>query len=183
GIDGAVLDLEYQRMELIKFNLFDNRTFEQYVADGGALRKTWREFRLSHDHANVRDLQIASDGTQLCKGDLIRFRTLSGICNDIRNPVMGPRGQFCGRNVEFEATFPEMERDALAKNRHGGRIALLKPDPQVISRRLFTRDEHAMPNCNAGSGPPDGSGDCAYKTAPFFNVLAAFWIQFMTHDW
>ena len=26
GVDGALLDLEYQRMELIKFNLFDNRT-------------------------------------------------------------------------------------------------------------------------------------------------------------
>ncbi|MEO7965746.1 MAG: peroxidase family protein, partial [Gemmatimonadaceae bacterium] len=24
---------------------------------------------------------------------------------------------------------------------------------------------------------------CDYKPAPFFNVLAAFWIQFMTHDW
>ena len=25
--------------------------------------------------------------------------------------------------------------------------------------------------------------DCDYKQAPVFNVLAAFWIQFMTHDW
>ena len=24
---------------------------------------------------------------------------------------------------------------------------------------------------------------CDYKKAPFFNVIAAFWIQFMTHDW
>ena len=32
GVDGALLDLEYQRMELIKFNLFDNSgTFEDYV--------------------------------------------------------------------------------------------------------------------------------------------------------
>src|SRR5256885_13809524 len=82
GIDGALLDLEYQRMELIKFNLFDNRTFEQYLADKGALRKSWNEFRLPADHANFRDLRVASDGTQACKGDLIRFRTMSGICND-----------------------------------------------------------------------------------------------------
>jgi hypothetical protein len=27
GIDGALLDLEYQRIELIKFNLFENYTF------------------------------------------------------------------------------------------------------------------------------------------------------------
>ena len=25
--------------------------------------------------------------------------------------------------------------------------------------------------------------NCDYIKAPFFNVLAAFWIQFMTHDW
>ena len=31
GVDGALMDLEYQRMELIKFNLFDNKTYEQYV--------------------------------------------------------------------------------------------------------------------------------------------------------
>ena len=32
GIDGALLDLEYQRIELIKFNLFDNnKTYQQYV--------------------------------------------------------------------------------------------------------------------------------------------------------
>src|SRR5262245_39019232 len=31
GIDGALINLEYQRMELITFNLFDNKTFEQYA--------------------------------------------------------------------------------------------------------------------------------------------------------
>ena len=32
---------------------------------------------------------------------------------------------------------------------------------------------------------PDNSPDanCDYQKAPFFNVLAAYWIQFMTHDW
>jgi hypothetical protein len=37
----------------------------------------------------------------------------------------------------------------------------------------------------AGYGLPDDSKDahCDYKKAPFFNVLAAYWIQFMTHDW
>ena len=28
GIDGSLFDLEYQRIELIKFNLFDNYTYE-----------------------------------------------------------------------------------------------------------------------------------------------------------
>ena len=27
------------------------------------------------------------------------------------------------------------------------------------------------------------AANCDYKKAPFFNVLAAYWIQFMTHDW
>ena len=31
GIDGALLDLEYQRIELIKFNLFDQHTYDDYV--------------------------------------------------------------------------------------------------------------------------------------------------------
>ena len=42
GIDGALIDLEYQRMELIKFNLFDNKTYEQYVTGrrSGSSRST-----------------------------------------------------------------------------------------------------------------------------------------------
>ena len=46
GIDGALLDLEYQRMELIKFNLFDNSgAYKDYVegrngVEGPAL-KVW----------------------------------------------------------------------------------------------------------------------------------------------
>jgi hypothetical protein len=88
------------------------------------------------------------------------------------------------RNVAFESTFPDLAQDETTRNRHGGRISLLIPDPQVISRRLFTRDQTGARNCNQGQGAPDGGdADCPYKKAPFFNVLAAFWIQFMTHDW
>src|SRR4051812_13461077 len=50
GLDGALMDLEYQRMELIKFNLFDNKTYQQYVIGrgsgldrrGGPLLKVWK---------------------------------------------------------------------------------------------------------------------------------------------
>ena len=192
GIDGALIDLEYQRMELIKFNLFDNKTFEQYAsgraANGdrvdGAVIRTWPEMRLSPGDPLVRKLKVAADGAQLCHGELIRHRTVTGICNDIRNPAMGSTGQVFARNAQFETTFPALEKDPLAKNRHGGRLALLKPDPQVISRRLFTRDQSEAVDCNHGHGK-NGSKDtnCPYRKAPFFNVLAAFWIQFMTHDW
>ena len=51
GVTGALTDLEYQRMELIKFNLFDNNgTYEQYVKGRGNTAGTslnvWLEMRL-----------------------------------------------------------------------------------------------------------------------------------------
>jgi heme peroxidase len=183
ALTSALIDLEYQRMELIKFNLFDNKTFEQYgsTPDGPVL-KTWKEMRLPAGHPNFE--QVGGNGAQRCNGDLIRHRTLTGICNDIDNPAMGSSGQLFARNVEFESTYPDLRQNELAKNRHGDRLGLLKPDPQVISRRLFTRDQKDARNCNQGHGASDSvDADCPYKKAPFFNVLAAFWIQFMTHDW
>src|SRR5947208_4011159 len=187
GEDGALLDLEYARIELIKFNLFDNSTFEHYVNGrsdtSGRVSKVWDEMRLPHDHPSYQD--VGGAGTQLCRGDLIRFRTLTGICNDIRNPAMGSTNQLFARNVQFEATFPDLSEQQLARSRHGDRLGLLKPDPQVISRKLFTRAATADVSCNDGHGLPDYSprANCDYKKAPVFNVLAAFWIQFMTHDW
>ena len=50
GVDGAMLDLEYECIELIKFNLFDNYTYDEFVTgrDGvpGPSLKTWDEMRL-----------------------------------------------------------------------------------------------------------------------------------------
>ncbi len=188
GINGTLLDLEYQRIELIKFNLFDNSgTYREYIQGRGKLAgsalKFWPEMRLPKDHPYFE--AVGGDGAQLCKGDLIRFRTLTGICNDIKNPLMGSTGQPFARNVQFEATFPELGRNPLARNRHGDRLGLLQPDPQVISRKLFTRRQSHPELCRDGRGLPEESGAarCDYKKASFFNVLAAFWIQFMTHDW
>jgi hypothetical protein len=194
GIGGALVDLEYERAELIKFNLFDNSgTFEQYVKgvpgkDGAAL-KTWEQMRLPASDPNYD--RVGGAGEQLCKGALIRARTLNGICNDLTNPLMGSTGTLFARNVEFETTFSDSSLSVaghnreLTANRHGGRISLLIPDPQVISRKLFTREQSDPSACNGGYGKPGFSNDahCDYKQAPFFNVLAAFWIQFMTHDW
>ena len=135
GVDGALLDLELQRMELIKFNLFDNPTYEHYLIDeDGPTRNVWSEMRLPLGHPRYEVLRVEADGNQLCQGELIRFRTVTGICNDIRNPAMGSTGQLFARNVAFEATFPELGLTEFARNRHGDRIGLLKPDPQVISR-------------------------------------------------
>jgi hypothetical protein len=201
GINGSLIDLEYARIELIKFNLFDNSgTFREYVtgptgtgggvlqqgtlAGDGAAIKTWPEMRLPPGHPNYGD--VGGDAVeQHCKGSLIRIRTLTGICNDTRNPLMGSTGTTFARNVEFESTFPDQGLNELARNRHGNRLSLLSPDPQVISRRLFTRAQRDSASCNDGYGKPGYAKDanCDYTKAPFFNVLAAFWIQFMTHDW
>jgi hypothetical protein len=189
GVNGSLIDLEYARVELIKFNLFDNSgTYQRYVngdngTDGAAVR-TWPEMRLPPTNPAFAAVGGAA-AEQHCKGELIRYRTLGGICNDTQNPLMGSSGTLFARNVQFETTFPDRGLDETTRNRHGGRLALLSPDPQVISRKLFTRAQSDSASCNDGYGKPGYAKDanCDYKKAPFFNVLAAFWIQFMTHDW
>ena len=188
GVSGALLDLEYQRIELIKFNLFDNNgTYKDYVSgrDGapGPALKRWDAMRLPQRDPNYA--AVGGEGTQTCSGELVRARTLTGICNDVVNPAMGSTGQLFARNVEFDTTFPDLGMNDFTKNRHGDRLGLLKPDPQVVSRMLFTRQQSHPEACNDGYGLPDNSpaANCDYKKAPFFNVLAAYWIQFMTHDW
>ena len=190
GEFGALLDLEYQRMELVKFNLFDNATWRTYVTgqDGkpGPVVNRWPEMVLKPDDPGYVHLRIEKDGHQRCAGPLIRHRTANGICNDIDNPAMGAKGQLFARNVQFEETFPDAGHTELARARHQGRIGLLNPDPQVISRKLMSRQPGVgADTCNGGQGLPgnDPRADCPYKKAPFFNVIAAFWIQFMTHDW
>jgi hypothetical protein len=188
GVNGALIDLEYERVELIKFNLFDNAgTYQDFIqgrnGTNGPALKTWASMRLPATDPNYA--AVGGDGTQVCKGELVRGRTLTGICNDVKNPRMGSTGTPFARNVEFETSFPELEQTEVTKNRHGGRLSLLQPDPQVISRVLLTREQTPGNQCNGGFGTKDNSANanCDYQKAPFFNVLAAYWIQFMTHDW
>ncbi len=187
GIDGALMDLEFQRIELIKFNLFDQLTYQDYVrgrdgVEGRALDQ-WDAMRLPADHPQYS--HVGGDTKQLCTGNLLTHRTLSGICNDAINPLMGSVGMPFARNARFESTFPDLQLTELNRHRHNGRIDLMTPDPQLISRLLFTRDQTQDNGCNSGKGGLNHTTDatCDYLKAPFFNVLAAFWIQFMTHDW
>ena len=91
GIDGALIDLEYQRMELINFNLFDNATFAQYSRSPAGRRpdpKVWPEMRLEPDDpaygpCDRRRRRAALPG----RPDPLPHTT--GICNDIRNPGDG----------------------------------------------------------------------------------------------
>jgi Animal haem peroxidase len=188
GVAGALLDMEYQRIELLQFNLFDNSgTFQEYVrgrnGTAGSAIKVWPQLRLPREHPAYVD--VGGDGPQRCQGELIRFRNLTGICNDITNPLMGSTDQPFARNVPFEATFPDLANNELAANRHGDRLGLSKPDPQVISRKLFSRTQGPNNSCNEGHGLAGYApqANCDYQKAPVLNVLAAFWIQFMTHDW
>ncbi|MBR9910958.1 MAG: oxygenase [Gammaproteobacteria bacterium] len=192
GIDGSLIDLEYQRIELIKFNLFDNYTYESYIkgigGKPGSTLKQWDAMRLPPEHPFYQ--QVGGSGPQSCNGELIRWRTLTGICNDVFNPLMGSSGTLFARNTQFESTFPRLGQNELTIARHsdpenGNRLGLLTPDPQLISRKLFTREQSRPDLCNAGKGldANPNQAHCDYQKAPFFNVLAAFWIQFMTHDW
>ena len=188
GVTGALIDLEFERIELIKFNLFDNSgTYQDFISGrggvGGPALKTWAAMRLPNTDPNYA--AVGGDGPQVCKGDLVRGRTVSGICNDVRNPLMGSTGTPFARNVEFDTAFPEKGLNEYTRNRHGGRLSLMTPDPQVISRVLFTRDQSTPDTCKMGFGLPGNAveANCDYQKAPFFNVLAAYWIQFMTHDW
>lgn len=186
GVLGALADLEYQRIELLELNLFDNQTFADYLrgrdrAIGPNLAK-WPALRLPPTHPGYA--RAGGDGPQRCRGESIRFRNVDGTCNDIDNPMMGAAGQPFGRNADFRESYPDLADDLLVRNRHGSRLAQ-SPDPQVVSRLLLSRRQSQPERCAEGRGQPgraDG-GHCDYQPASSMNVLAAYWIQFMTHDW
>ena len=127
----------------------------------------------------------AATGNQLCGGELIRFRNLDGTCNDIRNPRMGATNELFGRNVEFEATFPELGRNELATQP-------ARRSPGLAETRSAGDQPPAFHARAVTSGlvqrrtRPAGRRDdrtMRLQGGPSLNVLGAFWIQFMTHDW
>ena len=108
GINGALLDLEYQRIELLKFNLFDNSgTYENYLrsreSHADKLIKIWPQFRLPQN--NPAYTAVGAGSAQKCTDELVRFRTLTGICNDILNPLMGSVDQSFGRTWNSKLYF------------------------------------------------------------------------------
>jgi tetratricopeptide (TPR) repeat protein len=85
------------------------------------------------------------------------FRTADGSWNNLADPKEGAAYTRFLRNVDLSVTCPEKDR-------------LLKPNPRDISRELLTR-------------PDDDDGRPKMVPVEFLNLLAASWIQFMTHDW
>ena len=77
------------------------------TASGGPALKVWHADAAAAGRIRTTR-RSAATGRSMCSGELIRFRTLTGICNDIRNPLMGSTRQLFARNVQFEATFPEL---------------------------------------------------------------------------
>lgn len=78
-------------------------------------------------------------------------RSPDGRWNDTDHPSMGAAGTPFGRNVPPGTNRPEPEP------------MLSTPDPRIVSRMLFTRDQ--------------------FIPATTLNVLAAAWLQFEIHDW
>ena len=106
---GALIDLEYRahRADQVQ-SVRQQRHLSGYIwaATGRRAGAQDRGRRCGcRPNPNYRD--VGGEGEQVCKGDLIRGRTLTGICNDILNPLMGSTGQLFARNVEFDSTFPD----------------------------------------------------------------------------
>ena len=143
GVHGALMDLEYERMELIKFNLFDN--CGTYRVRGGARRRGRAVAQgVASDAPASRTTPTtrrwAATASSCAGGELIRWRTATGICNDMRNPRWARPDMPFARNVQFAATFPRARgAPSWRETATAAGIDLLQPDPQVISRKLFTR--------------------------------------------
>lgn len=86
------------------------------------------------------------------------YRTADGSWNNLADPKEGAAGTRFLRNVELTAIRPEIGAQ------------LLTPNPREISCKLLSR-------------PTGADGRPAMQAVPFLNLLAASWIQFMTHDW
>ena len=81
---------------------------------------------------------------------------------------MGSTNQPLARNVQFEAvTFPDLDEQKQSpetRNRHAKRLSLLEPNPQLISRKLFSRDQTQAINCHEGHGSKDSTSACPYES-------------------
>lgn len=102
---------------------------------------------------NIHDPHLNYNGYKpiVCDPKLKFYRSSDGTCYDLAKPYVGAAGVAFGRNIDPKYI------DLKAHEK------LMSPNPSVISKQFFTRDE--------------------FKSIPFLNMLAASWIQFMNHDW
>jgi hypothetical protein len=99
-----------------------------------------------------------------------RARTLHGECNDFDNPMMGSVGQRMARNSAYNSAYNSVtDKHFAAVNaalKDFGKGNGSGPDPAEVSRAFMRRESKDN-----------------FHPAPHFNLWAAAWIQFMTHDW
>lgn len=157
GIGKALIDLDRERVELVKENLVDTNGA---YGDKGTT-KTIRNHK--GKEATTKVWAAMQDGTscgeRTMANPLYRVRSIDGRCNDFENPPMGAQGERFARNVSIDSA------NKALKDFHEGN-GLNDPNPREVSHAILRRNdpfEHAP--------------------APFFNLWAAAWIQFMTHDW
>ena len=175
GLRGALADLEYQRIELIRFNLFDNSgTYRQFVEgrDGvGGLEG------LGRDAASADDPEydaVGGAGNQLCTGELIRFRnarpesaTTSAIRAWARRTAVRPQ-----RAVRSDVPDARPQRARQESSWRSDR-ACCNPIRRSSAASCSRATSQIRPS--ATTDRPAGrraTRNCDYKKAPFFNVLA-----------
>ncbi len=125
----------------------------------GPYRAALQAKNLHSTSADVIPENPATKMTPVPKAEYLYRRTSDGYFNDLTDPKLGPtmggaHTRF-GRNMPLDRCYPEAE------------LRLLDPSPRVVSCRLLAGRDDQHP----------------FVPATTLNLLAAAWIQFMTHDW
>lgn len=169
GILAALLNLEMQRIDLLECSMWDTGGAVDTYNPGKINEnrdQTWPAYQFAARSGQYKD-EAGNDKTS-CSDKDRKYRSLDGTCNALDNPTMGAVGQRFPRNVSFAAA----------------RVTPASPDVGVISDRLLARPDSQLALKRASDlSAEEWEKLQSYRKAPFFNLLAASWIQFMTHDW
>lgn len=165
GVAGALLHFDKTRLDLVTNNLVDTNGA---YGDKGHKPSAEERAKLKIPEKENPILWAALQdgpgcGTPDMSNPRYRARTLDGSCNDFYNPKMGAVGERFPRNVSIAAA------DEAYKNfgeGGSGPKGLASPNPREVSELLLKRQDPFQ-----------------HAPAPFFNLWAGAWIQFMTHDW
>ncbi len=112
-------------------------------------RRKLRENNL-HDTSELGNKDLLPKPSACPFARYMKARTDDGSYNDLKSPEMGMAGTRFGRNVPLKEAYSDEAK-------------LMTPNPRLVSRKLFTREE--------------------FQPATILSLWAAAWIQFQTHDW
>ncbi|RZA27310.1 MAG: hypothetical protein EOP10_00560 [Proteobacteria bacterium] len=156
GVAKALIDLDTVRVDLIQNNLIDTNGTLGETPTRAPYRDHKGEKKMSVVWPSMQDGKAC--GERVMANPNYRVRTLDGRCNDFDNAPMGSVGERFPRNVDVATA------NAAYKNFDAN--GLTDPNPRVVSQELLKRNDPFQ-----------------HAPAPFFNLWAGAWIQFMTHDW